>query len=214
MTKPGLTGSQNRVYECIRSFFREHQKPPTLAEIGTALSINSSNGVRKLVIALEGKGYITRTPRVSRGIALADTDDPFTLTETPPLLPVLGRVRSDQPERLRSHPAGALLVDPRLLGRVQEDACVITVSGDDGMQEQGIRRGDFLIVEETDWQQLLNGELAAALIGERVLARRFDFSRNRFHLRPAARGYEEESFRPETPGCYIIGRVLGVMRKL
>jgi len=214
MTKPSLTERQNSVYEYIRSYIREHQKPPTMAEIGAALSIRSTNGVHKFVVVLERKGYITRTPRVSRGIALSDSDDPFALTEAPPLLPVLGRVRSDQPENLRLHPTGALLVDPRLLGPAHADSCVITVAGDDGMQDLGIRKGDFLIVQETDWSQLLNGELAAALIGERVIARLFDFSRNRYHLRPTARGYKEEAFRPKATGCHVIGRVLGVMRKL
>ena len=214
MTKPSLTERQNNVYEYIRSYIRVHQKPPTIAEIGAALSIRSTNGVHKLVVVLERKGYITRTPRVSRGIALADSDDPFALTEAPPLLPVIGRVRSDQPDQLRLHPAGALLVDPRLLGPAQANSCIITVAGDDGMQDLGIRKGDFLIVEQTDWQQILNGELSAVLIGERVIARWFDFARNRFHLRPSARGYTDESFRFDSPGCHIIGRVLSVMRKL
>ncbi|MGB5354237.1 MAG: S24 family peptidase, partial [Woeseia sp.] len=184
-----------------------------LVEIGEALSIRSTNGVHKLVKTLEAKGYITRTPRVSRGIALAETSTALS-ADSHPLLPVVSRVRSDQPDRLRAHPVASLLVDPRLLGRVQEDACVIAVSGDDGMEEQGIRRGDFLVVEETDWQQLLNGELAAVLIGEGIIARYFEFTRNRLHLRPSARGYEKESFHPNSPGCHIIGRVLSVMRKL
>ncbi len=214
MQKPGLTAGQNRVFDYIRSYIRENQKPPTFAEIGEALSIRSTNGVHKHIAALERKKYINRTPRVSRGISLADSDDPFILTDAPPLLPVIGRVRSDKPQQLRHHPAGALLVDPRLLGRAEADSCVIAISGDDGMQDLGIRKGDFLIVEETDWSQLLNGELVAALIGERIIARLFDFSRNRFHLRPTARGYKEEAFRSDASGCHVIGRVQSIMRNI
>lgn len=214
MQKPGLTASQNRVYEFIRSYIRDNQKPPTFVEIGEALSIRSTNGVHKHVAALEQKTYIKRTPRVSRGIALAESDDPFTLTQAPPLLPVIGSVRSDKPDQLRRLPAGALLVDPRLLGRAEADACLIAISGDDGMQDLGIRKGDFLIVEETDWSQLLNGELVAALIGERVIARLFDFARNRFRLRPTARGYKEEAYRSDAAGCHVIGRVQSIMRNI
>ncbi len=214
MTRPALTPSQNRVFDFIRSHIRDQQTPPTLAEIGAALSLRSTNGVHKLVLALEQKGYITRTPMVSRGISLAESDDPFTLTEAPPLLPIVGKVRSDRPDQLRRNPAGALVVDPRFLGRAGAASCIIAISGDDGMLELGIRRSDLLLVEETDWQQLLNGELSAAIIGERIIARRFDFARNRFHLRSSARGYTEESFRADSPGCHIIGRVLSVMRKL
>jgi len=212
--KPSLTERQNQVYEFLRSYIRDHQKPPTMAEIGNALSIRSTNAVFKFVVALEKKGYLTRTPRVSRGIALTQAGDQLSFTRPPPLLPIIRAARSDQPEQLRHHPTGALHVDARLLGPTDADVCLVTVAGDDGMSEQGIRMGDFLIVEETNQEQLFSGELVAVVIGERIMARSFDFSRNRLHLQPSARGYAAESFPPDSPGCHIIGRVLGVMRKL
>ena len=214
MIKPSLTERQNQVYEFIRSYMRDQQKPPTMAEIGNALSIRSTNAVHKFVVALEQKGYITRTPRVSRGIALTEAGDHLAFTEPPSLLPIIGLARSDQPSQLRLHPAGTLHVDARLLGRAEADTCLIAIAGDDGMSEQGIRMSDFLIVEETNLDQLFSNELVAVLIGERIIARSFDFSSKRFHLRPAARGYAAESFAPDSPGCHVIGRVLSVMRKI
>ncbi|NNF59664.1 MAG: LexA family transcriptional regulator [Rhodothermaceae bacterium] len=210
-----LTERQNQVYEYIRSYVRKHSKPPTLKEIGRGLAIRSTNGVHKLVAALEKKGYITKTPNEARGIALVDTDpDAYAFDEGPPSLPLISRTRSDAPERLRLRPAGFLYTDPRLLDRTDPDECLIARAGDDGMNGDGIRKGDFLVVEETDWQGLRNGTLVAVLFDETLVVRRFDHANGRLHFRPADRTYNEEAFAPDSPDCYVVGRVRAVMRKL
>ena len=80
--KARLTERQNQAYEFIRSYLRQHRRPPTLKEIGGALGIRSSNGVFKLLQALEHKGYIRRVPHEARGLSLAEDDaDPFALDE-------------------------------------------------------------------------------------------------------------------------------------
>lgn len=211
-----LTERQNQAYEFIRSYLRQHRKPPTLVEVGAALGIRSTNGVFKLMKALEAKGYITREQHAARGLRLAEDDeDPFSLDGGTPGLVLVSRTPSDQPETLRSRPSGYLSVDPYFLrGARDPDACLLGRAGDDGMNGDGIRKGDFLIIEEVEWQGLQSGELAAVLLQEQLLARRFSFANGRFHLRPADRTYTEETFAPEDPGCYIIGRITGLMRKL
>lgn len=212
--RPPLTERQNQVYEYLRRFIREHQKPPTYKEIGADLALASTNAVHKLVGSLERKGYITRTPRAARGIALADTDDPFVLTEQPPILPLAGSATSASPESLRGSVRTAMIADPRLLGKAKPDDCIVVVADDDGMHGVGIRKGDYLVVEETDWQRLLNGELIAALIGNQVSPRWFEFSKSQFHLRASDRAYRDASFPIDSRDCFIVGRVLGVMRTL
>ena len=210
-----LTERQNQVYEYIRSFIRKRGKPPTYKEIGRDLAIRSSNGVYKLVDALIKKGYIIKTPNEARGIALVDTDpDAYAFDEGPPSLPLISRTRSDAPDRLRRRPSGALYVDPSLLGESEPDECLVARAGDDGMNGDGIRKGDFLVVEETDWQDLRNGTLVAVLFDETLVVRRFDHANGRLHFRPADRTYNEEVFAPDSPDCYVVGCVRAVMRKL
>ena len=60
MSKEPLTQRQNRAYDFIESYLDQHQKPPTLQEIGDALDISSTNGVYKLLRKLEKKGWIER----------------------------------------------------------------------------------------------------------------------------------------------------------
>ena len=214
--KARLTERQNEAFEFIRSYMRDYRKPPTIKEIGQALSIRSTNGVFKLLKALEAKGYIEREQHAARGLRLVDTDfDPFALDDGPPTLPVVSRTASDQPEALRQRPTAYFTIDPYFLQKSRDtDACLLGRAGDDGMNGDGIRKGDFLLIEERPWQQMRNGEMAAFLVREELHVRRFVHANGRIHLRPADRTYTEETFPPDDPGCYVVGRVIGVMRRL
>ena len=214
--KTRLTERQNQAYEFIRSYMRDYRKPPTLKDIGEALAIRSSGGVFKLLQVLEKKGYIEREKHVARGVRLVDADhDPFALDEGVPSLLVVSRTASDQPETLRDRPTAYFTVDPYFLRTTDGvEACLIGRAGDDGMNGDGIRKGDFLIIEEMPWQQVPNGDIAAFLVREELQVRRFILANGRLHLRPADRTYTEETFSPNDPGCHVIGRVVGVMRRL
>lgn len=213
--KARLTERQNEAYEFIRSYMRTHRKPPTLQEIGAALEIHSTNGVFKLLRALEQKGYIERAPHAARGLTLTETDDPFSLDDALPSLIVVSRTSSHQPGLLRNKPSGYLTVDPYFLrGTRDAEACLIARAGDDGMNGAGIRKGDFLIIEEVPWRELRNGEAAAFLVGDELQVRQFHFANDRLHLRPADRTYTEETFPPDDPSCHVVGRVVGLMRRL
>jgi repressor LexA len=211
-----LTQRQNEAYEFIRGYMDQHRKPPTMEEIGDALGIASTNGVYKLLRALEKKGWIEREKHAARSIRLTEEEqDPLGMGGNLPRLPVVSRTASDQPERLRARPKRLLSIDDRLLRTATDpDACLIGEAGDDGMNGAGIHRGDLLLIEERDWDTLDNGTLVAVLLEERLLPREFDFANNRIHLRPADRHYTEETFPPDHPGCYVIGPLLGLIRTL
>lgn len=216
MAKDALTQRQNEAYEFIRGYVDQHRKPPTMEEIGEALGIASTNGVYKLLRALEKKGWIEREKHAARGIQLIDDEqDPFGMGGGPPSLPVVSRTASDQPERLRDRPKGTLSVDDRLLRQADDlDACLVGQAGDDGMNGAGIYKGDLLLIEEMHWDDVDNGTLVAVLLQEQLLPREFHFVNGRIHLRPADRHYTEETFPPDHPGCYVIGRLLGLIRTL
>jgi len=216
MERERLTQRQNEAYEFIRGYLVRNRKPPTLQEIGDALGIASTNGVYKLLQTLEKKGWIEREKHEARGIRLTDHEqDPLGRSGGPPSIPVVTRTVSDEPERLRERPERMLSMDGHLLRRAQDpDACLIGRAGDDGMNGAGIRKGDLLLIEEMDWSDLENGTLAAALVREQLLPREFEFANRKIHLRPADRHYTDETFPPDHPGCYIIGRLLALIRTL
>ncbi len=68
MERKPLSPRQQAVLDFVRSSVRERALAPTLREIGTALGIRSTNGVKDHLDALEGKGWIRRGPTKSRAI--------------------------------------------------------------------------------------------------------------------------------------------------
>lgn len=214
MTKEPLTQRQNRAYDFIEQYLDRHQKPPTLQEIGDALDISSTNGVYKLLGQLEQKGWIEREKHKARSIQLTGRDrDPLTRGTGARELSVVSRTPSNEPERLRERPVGTLSVDPRLLRDAQNPAdCFLGRADDDGLAEAGIKKGDLLVIEEVEWDDLENETLVAVLVEDRLLARTFEFANRKIHLRPAAPHYTEDTFSPPNPDYYVIGRVLGLLR--
>ena len=68
-----LTTRQEEILEYIKKYSKENRMPPTVREIGNHFEISSTNGVRSILAALIKKGYINRSPRLSRGIEVVDT---------------------------------------------------------------------------------------------------------------------------------------------
>ena len=209
-----LTERQNQVFEFIRTFIRENRKPPTLAEIGRSLLIESSNGVYKLLVALEKKGYIERTPRESRSIRVLEEDDPFAFDDGTPSLPLVSRTSSMQAADLRRRPTTHFALDPKLLGSVDPDRCLVGRVGDDGMSGSGIYKGDLVVVEEAPREHVGNGTLVAALVGEALLVRRYELANDRVHLRVSTRTYSDEAYHRDSDEVFVIGPVRTVMRRI
>lgn len=218
-----LTERQNQVFEFLRDFVRRNGKPPTIKEIGASLGIRSTNGVHKMLVVLETKGYITRTPHEARGIEIVG-EETYDADEPPGVLMLklkegVGRRARLMTSETADHPLPRsrrpLLLDPSLLpDDVDLDECLGVVAGDDGMNGAGVRKGDLVVVEERSWRHVPNGALAAALFYDRVVIRRFEFANDRLHFRSADRTYADESARPDDPEFFVIGRALAMMRPL
>lgn len=67
-----LSDRQVRMLAFIRSYLEEHAYPPTIREIGKAVSIPSTSVVKYNLERLQEKGYIERSGEVSRGLRLKD----------------------------------------------------------------------------------------------------------------------------------------------
>src|SRR5262245_55149519 len=92
---PGvLTGRQRQVYEFIVERLERAGRPPTMREVGTALGISSTNGVRYFHDALETKGYIERDPGLSRRIRLGEGARRRAASHD---LPILGHIAAGAP---------------------------------------------------------------------------------------------------------------------
>ena len=211
-----LTERQNQIYEFIRRSIQQNGMPPTVSEIRDAVKLKSLNSIHKHLQALEKKGKIVRTPNVARGIRpvepVAETaalDD-----ETPSVQRINKRASSEQPNLARRG-RRFFQLDASFFTGTDPDECMIGIAGDDGMADEGIYKGDYLLIEEADGRGLPPGpgRLAAVLVGNTLVARTVEVeSLTQHRLVPAAVGYSPKSYRVNSGDYFILGPILGVLR--
>ncbi|RPI98672.1 MAG: repressor LexA, partial [Chloroflexi bacterium] len=71
MAKDELSNRQKKILEFIENFIGQHGYPPTIREIGEAVSIASTSVVNYNLNKLVEHGLIARSPKVSRGLWLS-----------------------------------------------------------------------------------------------------------------------------------------------
>ena len=64
-----MTEKQQQIYDFIKKYLRENQRPPTVQEIGDAIGKHKV-GVWQHLQLMRKKGYIKITPNIARGIEL------------------------------------------------------------------------------------------------------------------------------------------------
>ncbi len=218
-----LTERQNQVFEFVRDFARRKGKPPTIKEIGQGIGVRSTNSVHKMLVVLETKGYIRRTPHEARGLEIIG-EPGYGGDDLPSVLMLklkegVGRRARLMTSETADHPLPRsrrpLVIDPSMLpDDVDLDDCLGITVGDDGMNGAGIRKGDLVVVEEADWRDVPNDALAAVLFYDRVVVRRFEFVNDRLHFRAADRTYADEWARPDSAEFFVIGKALAMIRAL
>ena len=209
-----LTERQNQIYEFIRSHLQDEGIPPTVDEIRQRLALVSTSGVHKHLVALEKKGVLVRIPNVSRGLRLlAKEGDAFANEQSAPSLPLIPQMAASQPGLLRRGKE-FIKVDLTLFPQSNPDACLVGRAGDDGMAEEGIHKGDYLVIEETGNRSLESGTLVAAFVNATLMVRRVEFGSSRVEFVPKAKHYTTKSFVFGSPAYYVIGPVRTVLRRL
>jgi len=204
--RPKLTERQQQLLQYIEQEVSTTGVPPSIRQIGAALGISSTNGVRAHLKALEKKGYIHRNLRTSRGISMLDRIKQVTtkVLQEAIEVPVLGRVTAGAPVLAVENRDGALRLDPSLVK--SDDTFVLRVEGD-SMIEAGILDGDFVLVRPQ--QSASNGDIVVALLeDDEVTVKRFYRESNGYRLQP-----ENPRMVPiRVPSVRICGKVTGLIR--
>jgi len=160
-----LTARQREIFDHIKEHIELYGCPPTRAEIAEMFGFRSANAAEEHLKALARKGYIEMIPGSSRGIRL-----PEELSG----IPLIGRVAAGSPILAEEHvedyfPISHELFHPRA-------DFLLRVHGM-SMKDAGIIDGDLLAVHKTD--QVHNGQIIVARIGDEVTVKRYRRERNR-----------------------------------
>lgn len=204
-TKETLTESQRRVYEFVREHIQSEGRPPTVREIGEALGISSTNGVRDGLLILERKGYIRREKNLSRAIELTEESTAMNVDS----IPVVGRVAAGLPLLAVENIDGHVAVDRSFLPR--GEVFSLRIVGE-SMKDEGIMDGDLVLVKRQDVAN--RGDIVVAVIGEEATVKKFYPDRNRVRLEPANEAFQTIVVDRNAPGFFIAGVVVGLLRRI
>lgn len=196
-----LSTMQRRILQAIRDFMARQDMPPTVRELGEVFDLKSSTVFAHLK-ALERKGFLLRSPGKSRGIQLVDPSPPRGI-------PLLGRVPAGPTDLAVEQHDEFIDIDARMFGRGELFA--LRIRGN-SMIEAGILDGDTVIVaRDSDADE---GQIVVALIEDEATVKRLRRKAGAVMLQPANRDMKPLFFAPGDPEPKILGRVVGVLRKL
>jgi repressor LexA len=204
-----VTERQRAILDYLRAFVDEHGYPPTVREIGEAVSLRSPSTVHAHLAQLERAGLLRRDPTKPRAIEL--TDRRRQLDESPAdvhRLPLVGEIAAGGP-LLADQNIEDYVAVPEPLSRGGEEF-ILRVKGD-SMVGAGILDGDFVVVQRR--QDARDGEIVVALAdadesAEEATVKRFFREDGRVRLQP-----ENDALEPiYADHVQILGKVIGVFR--
>jgi len=175
----GLTARQRELIEFVERFIGEEGYPPTVAEIGRAMGIRSKNGVNDHLLALQRKGYLTRSSR-ARSIRLIRGASGRQM-QSAARIPLLGRVAAGEPVISEQYIEGHVPVEPEL---AEGTSFALKVEGE-SMIDDGILPGDVVIVRNGMMPR--DGDIVVALVDNETTIKRFYRRDGNIELRPANR---------------------------
>jgi repressor LexA len=199
-----LTQRQNQVLQFITSFTGESGYPPSQREIARHLNVSGTLPVMKHLGALERKGYIRRD-QVNRGITLT-VKTPVSRSVS---LPIVGTVRAGHLAPAIEDIQGYFSVDPMAVKG--NDCFFLKVSGE-SMINAGIFDGDLALVRPQPTAD--NRDTVVAMVDGEVTLKWFYREQDHIRLQPANPEMGPIIIRPEDGEVSIVGKVIGVYRRM
>jgi repressor LexA len=202
-----LTPTQEKILNFITATIREHDRSPTIREIGEEIGISSTNGVRYHLSILEKLGYIRRNKGISRGI---EWREHHIKTEGRGVIeiPLVGQVAAGRPILAVENIEGVLAVD-EMLARSKE-CFALRVSGD-SMRDAGILNGDVVVV--SPGPSARNGDIVVALLDDEATVKTYVSQKGQVVLRPENPDYDDIVLDGRGDDVRVLGKVVGLMRK-
>lgn len=195
-----LTSLERRILDYLIEYLRRNTYQPSIREIGRRFGIKSTKTVSEQLQSLADKGWIERDRSRSRGVRLLGLD----LQANTIVVPCYAGMAPE------GDPADELRVDRRLAGST--GACFLVMSGE-SMRDAGIRDGDLVLVQPADEEDLENGDIVAATLGDEGVIKRYFRRGSEVVLEPANADYPPMLVR-DREAFALTGRVTAVFRRL
>ena len=212
-----LTPNQRAVLAFVRRYSAQHQRPPTLREIASALGFARHSSAQDYVDALVRKGALERLAN-HRGLrvagegkraARAPSAERGRMTRLSPAgLPLVGRVAAGTPMLAAENIEGHYAVDPDLF-RPRADY-LLRVRGA-SMRDAGILDGDLIAVHRVATAD--DGRIVVARVEGEVTVKRLRRQGERVLLLPANADFAPIEVDVRAGDFAIEGLYVGVIRQ-
>ena len=212
--KEGLNKREKDILKFIEKSVKDKGYPPSVREIGKATGLKSTATVHAYLASLTNQGYIAKETNKGRTLKLLKGGDgqpiepakkDFYLQKELVDVPLVGKITAGAPILAVENVTDTFPIPIDFVGN--SDSFMLTVRGE-SMIEAGILDGDYILVRKQN--TATNGEIVVALIDEEATVKTFYKEKDHIRLQP-----ENSTMDPIiVPTCNILGKVIGVFRKM
>ena len=212
--KEELNKREKTILKFIEKQIMTDGYPPSVREIGQAVGLSSTATVHGYLERLEKKGYIKKKDKKGRTLRLlkgstgetkkTSSKDFYTQKELVEV-PVVGKITAGMPILAVENVTDTFPIPIDFVG--SSDCFMLKVRGE-SMIEAGILDGDLILVRKQS--DAINGQIVVALIEDEATVKTFYKEKDHIRLQP-----ENPTMDPIiVPDCKILGKVIGVFRKM
>jgi len=209
-----LNRRETAILKSIEKSVRNKGYAPSVREIGKEVGLRSTATVHGYLERLQREGYIRKEDNKGRTLTLlkGSTGEPiekprkdFYLDKELVDVPLVGKITAGAPILAVENVTDTFPIPIDFVGNA--DSFMLTVRGE-SMIEAGILDGDYILVRRQN--NATNGEIVVALIDDEATVKTFYKEKEHIRLQP-----ENSTMDPIiVPDCEILGKVIGVFRKM
>lgn len=209
-----LNERERAILKFIEKELKQNGYPPSVREIGKAVGLKSTATVHAYLGKLEKGGFILRQDKKGRTLQLIKGGKKYRPNQEEKTayagkelvdVPVVGRITAGAPILAVENITDTFPVPLDFIGN--SECFMLTVRGE-SMIEAGILDGDYILVRKQNTAE--NGTIVVALIEDEATVKTFYKEDGYIRLQP-----ENSTMDPIiVPNCEILGRVVGVFRKM
>ena len=209
-----LNKREKAILKAIEKSVEAKGYAPSVREIGKEVGLSSTATVHGYLERLQDTGYIRKEDNKGRtlkllknseGEAVIDKKKDFYTDRELVDVPLVGKITAGAPILAIENITDSFPIPIDFVGN--SESFMLTVRGE-SMIEAGILDGDYILVRRQ--KSATNGEIVVALIEDEATGKTFYKERNHIRLQP-----ENSTMDPIiVPDCEILGKVIGVFRKM
>ena len=209
-----LNKREKAILKAIEKSVEAKGYAPSVREIGKEVGLSSTATVHGYLERLQDTGYIRKEDNKGRtlkllknseGEAIIDKKKDFYTERQLVDVPLVGKITAGAPILAIENITDTFPIPIDFVGN--SDSFMLTVRGE-SMIEAGILDGDYILVRRQ--KDAINGEIVVALIEDEATVKTFYKEKDHIRLQP-----ENSTMDPIiVPNCEILGKVIGVFRKM